>query len=342
MGVQPLNSKKVRKISLWNYLDAIKEVEYINASSIRIAIQKAKKLTSEDQKKEVPQDWKWDSDSHDLVEDLEQKLKVAISEEHRSNEAYLKTQIRESEKQKEERRSQNKEEEAKKKEEEATDEIHKRNIASESTVRNQWNLFFITHVDNLESILKKGILSPNNVDKLGIQPKEISNESIVDARKRIWFGRKNLVDYAHVYFNPKNAFLYQKLKEYTHTKIVIIELTCDVSDEGIYITNKNAAVEGFDPKIDAVSGLDYYEIIPKIQEDTLPIGRRWSKRKNWDSEADKSKLMAECLVPDKISPEHFESIHVYNSDMEEKIQSLLTEPKLKIKVDPFMFFDGGY
>ena len=63
MGVQPLNSKPGRKISLWNYLDAIKEVEYINASSIRIAIQKAKKLTSEDQKKALPQDWDWTSDS---------------------------------------------------------------------------------------------------------------------------------------------------------------------------------------------------------------------------------------------------------------------------------------
>ena len=336
-----------------DYLDAIKEPEYINSYSIKIAIQKAKKLTSEDQKKEVPQDWKWDSDSHDLVEDLEQKLKVAISEECRRNEAYLKAQIRESEKT-------NLQEEKQKKLEftldgikEVLDKAHKRNFAKKyhASVKNQWDLFFITHVDNLESILKKGILSPNNVDKLGIQPKKIGNESIVNARKHITIptvGGKNLVDYAHVYFNPKNAFLYSVLEEekkqlkklglYTHTKIVIIKLTCDVSDEGIYITNKNAAVDGFE----AFNGLDYYEIIPKIQEDTLPIGKRWSKRKNWDSEADKPKLQAECLVPDKIPPEHFESIHVYNSDMKEKIQPSLPEPKLKIIVDTKMFFDGGY
>jgi hypothetical protein len=152
---------------------------------------------------------------------------------------------------------------------------------------------------------------------------------------------KNLVDYAHVFFNPKNAFLYQKLKEYTHTKIVIIELTCNVSDTETCITNKNAAAEYFDPKIDAVSGLDYYKIIPSIEEDTLPIGRGWSRQPSYFSE-EKAKVMAECLVPDKIPPEHFESIHVYNSDMKEKIQPLLTEPKLKIIVDPFMFFDGGY
>ena len=133
----------------------------------------------------------------------------------------------------------------------------------------------------------------------------------------------------------------KKLGLYTHTKIVIIELTCNVSDMGIYITNKNAAAENFDPKIDAVSGLDYYKIIPSIEEDTLPIGRSWSRQPGWANES-KAKVMAECLVPDKIPPKHFESIHVYNSDMEEKIQSLLTEPKLKIIVDPFMFFGGGY
>ena len=345
MGVQPLNSKPGRKIpSLWNYLDAIKEVEYIHASSIRIAIQKAKKLTSEDQKKEVPQDWKWDSDSHDLVEDLEQKLKVAISEECRRNEAYLKAQIRESEKT-------NLQEEKQKKLEFTLDGIkeelvkaHKRNIAKEyyASVKNQWNLFFITHVGNLESILKKGILSPNNVDKLGIQPKEISNEKIVNTRKRIMVKGKNLVDYAHVFFNPKNAFLYQKLKEYTHTKIVIIELTCDVSDEGIYITNKNAAVDGFDTKIDAFSGLDYYKIIPSIEEDTLPIGRGWSRQPGWANPS-RAKVMAECLVPDKISPKHFESIHVSAHDVKAEIIPMLYElPDLEIKVDPFMFFGGGY
>ena len=341
---QRKKSKQERKISLKDYLDAIKGVDYINSYSIKIAIPKAKKLTSEDQKKEVPQDWKSDSDSHDLVEDLEQKLKVAISEERRRNEVDGKEQIRESEKQEEERRIKNEREIYLDKIKEMLEEARKRNIAKKyyGSVKHQWDLFFITHVGNLESILKKGILSPNNVDKLGIQPKEISNEDIVNTRKGIWFGRKNLADYAHVFFNPRNAFLFQKLKEYTHTKIVIIELTCDVSDVGIYITNKNAAVDGFDSKIDAVSGLDYYKIIPSIEEDTLPIGKRWSKRKNWDSEADKPKLQAECLVPDKISPEHFESIHVYNSDMKEKIQPLLTDTKLKIIVDPFMFFDGGY
>ena len=153
---------------------------------------------------------------------------------------------------------------------------------------------------------------------------------------------------SHTIFGPscsqKNAFLYSVLEEekklglYTHTKIVIIELTCNVSDTEIYITNKNAATDDFEE----FSGLDYHKVIPSIMEDTLPIGRSWSKQPNWTNDS-KAKVMAECLVPDKISPEHFESIHVYNSDMKGKIIPMLYElPDLEIIVDPFMFFDGGY
>ena len=111
-----------------------------------------------------------------------------------------------------------------------------------------------------------------------------------------------------------------------------------MSDTEIYITNKNVATEDFE----AFSGLDYYKIIPRIEEDTLPIGRSWSKQPNWANDS-KAKVMAECLVPDKIPPKHFESIHVYNSDMKKKIDTMLYElPDLEIIVDPSMFLGGGY
>ena len=303
-----------------------------------MAIPLAKKLTSEDQKKALPQDWNWTSDSHDLVEDLEQKLKVAIDEELRQRDEENKEKYEKYEKLLEERRKRKELKFYLDKTQEEIVKIRKRDIASEATVKKQWALFFITHVDNLESILKKGILSPNNADKLGIEIRKIGDESIVNTRKGKFVGGKNLADYAHVYFNPKNAMLYLKLKEHTHTKIVIIELACNVSDMETYITNKNAATDDFE----AFSGLDYYKIIPRIEEDTLPIGRSWSKSPGYFSE-ERAKVMAECLVPDKISPEHFESIHVYNSDMKEKIYSMLYElPDLEIIVDPSMFFGGGY
>jgi hypothetical protein len=53
--------------------------------------------------------------------------------------------------------------------------------------------------------------------------------------------------------------------------------------------------------------------------------------------------MAECLVQDKISRDHFKSIHVNSNDMIEKVRPFLAEtPELEIKVDQNMFFNGQY
>jgi len=43
--------------------------------------------------------------------------------------------------------------------------------------------FYITHIDNLQSILDKGILCHNKTEKEGYIIKEISNEEIMDRRK---------------------------------------------------------------------------------------------------------------------------------------------------------------
>ena len=205
-----MNSDQVR---LNDILDAIKEVDYIDPPRIRNAIFIAKKLTSEDQKKAVPQDWNWTSDSHDLVKDLECKLKVAISEDLRQREEENKEVFEKYQKLQEDRRKRNELKIILDNTQEEIVKIRKIKIASKATVKKQWALFFITHVDNLESILKKGILSPNNADNLGIEIRKIGDESIVNTRKGKFVGGKNLADFAHVFFNPKNAMLYSVLEE---------------------------------------------------------------------------------------------------------------------------------
>ena len=56
------------------------------------------------------------------------------------------------------------EEAAEKKKKEA-----EREAAIKSPVEKEWSLFFITHIDNLSSILERGILSPDLVKKLKIK-----------------------------------------------------------------------------------------------------------------------------------------------------------------------------
>ena len=130
-----MNSDQVR---LNDILDAIKEVDYIDPPRIRNAIFKAKKLTSEDQKKAVPQDWNWTSDSHDLVKDLECKLKVAISEDLRQREEKNKEVFEKYQKLQEDRRKPNELKFILDNTQEEIVKIRKIKIASKATVKKQW------------------------------------------------------------------------------------------------------------------------------------------------------------------------------------------------------------
>ena len=210
-----------------------------------------------------------------------------------------------------------------------------REVAIKSPVEKEWSLFFITHIDNLSSILERGILSPDLVKKLKIKYTPIYSEKIVGKREYKMACGKRLSEFAHVYFNPHNAMLRQVLYEHASRKIIVIKSTLNVSDDGICIADRNAAKDD----VGFMNSYNYYKIIPKIEKETLPIGRRWQSGKSWAVDDSKGKIMAECLVPDKIPPEHFKFIHVSAHDVKaEIIPKLYESPHLDIIVKPSMFF----
>ena len=238
------------------------------------------------------------------------------------------------------RKRQEPEEAAEKKKREAEREAE-REAAIKSPVEKEWSLFFITHIDNLSSILERGILSPDLVKKLKIKYTPIYSEKIVGKREYKMVcthgNGKRLSEFAHVYFNPRNAMLWQVLHDHPPRKIIVIESTLNVSNDGICIADRNAAKDD----VVFMDSYNYYKIIPKIEKETLPIGRRWQSGKSWAVDDSKGKIMAECLVPDKIPPEHFKFIHVYTHDVKaEIIPRLYEQPHLDIIVNPFMFFSG--
>lgn len=97
-------------------------------------------------------------------------------------------------------------------------------------------LYNITHIDNLHSILRKGILSHNRVNKLGLDCEKIWDSSVQKIResKRVPSGNK-LHDYANLYFNPRNAMM-SKLRN-LNNKICIIVVDSKIirSTWGCYI-----------------------------------------------------------------------------------------------------------
>ena len=241
----------------------------------------------------------------------------------------------------------------------AMEEIERRRkeSARKSPVKKIWDLFFITHIDNLHHVTKDGIVAPI------MRPadyKQIANREIAEYRNdNIVIDNRPAAEYAHVYFQPKNAMLISILenpKEQSNPKrfrldeIVIIRINIDLTEHELYMTDQNAVYvrnDGFIPSN------RYMEIIPGIEKMLKETG--WYGRPN-EKEL-KRKFMAECHILYKFPLNSLKAICIadersiknrgYNfaefyDNVKSRIsrESGLTELNIESKRD--LFFDGRY
>ena len=76
------------------------------------------------------------------------------------------------------------------------------------------NLYYITHIENVVSILERGILSHELVDKEKIRYKRIYAEEIVANRCKLTVeDGRSLWCFANLYFQARNPMLYRVLCE---------------------------------------------------------------------------------------------------------------------------------
>ncbi len=195
-------------------------------------------------------------------------------------------------------------------------------------------LYYITHVENLPSILRRGILSHARVKREGIAYTPIYDEGIVSWRqsRQVPNGR-SLWEYANLYFQARNPMLYRVLREKSTSEIAVLGVRKDVLRlPGIFVTTGNAA---------------------RMETEILgPRGwqQRWKEILDgvdieWWSEADGSKrrIMAEVLVPERVSPEMISAIYVADNNVVNQVRQMLQRevPGVNIPVvpEPHMFFE---
>ena len=123
-------------------------------------------------------------------------------------------------------------------------------------------LYFITYIDNLPSILKLGILSRNITIRKKINFKDVSEPGVQDRRagKKIPGTSKELHDYANLYFDAHNPMLSAQRSE--NNKICVLKINKDVLDlKGIIVTDMNAARDCRFMSLDeGLSSLDWDKI----------------------------------------------------------------------------------
>ena len=163
-------------------------------------------------------------------------------------------------------------------------------------------LYYITHKQNIESILENGILNFYDANKLNSSHIDISHPEVQSKREKVeeHYSRK-IHDYAPLYFNPKNPMSRLRWNDFKNA-LCFLQVSVSALAEGEFlISDGNAAsqVTKFYKSLDQLDLLPWDVINAKYWND-LDDGSR--------------KRCAEVLIYPKIKPEHIKSIFCFSID----------------------------
>lgn len=201
-------------------------------------------------------------------------------------------------------------------------------------------LYYITHIDNISSILKLGILSHNIIDKKNISifsflRHKVKYTTIYD--KGIMLNRKNrktpdnksLWEYANLYFQVRNPMLYRVVCEQSAENIAVLAIDFEIIKlPGVFVSIGNAASMASD----ILPAKEYWVVIKQLKD---VLNCEWWK----DEDGSKRKIMAECLVPEKIPPNYIKEIYVANDKTAQKIKQRIPN-EIPMIPEPKMFFNN--
>ncbi|MFH2069641.1 MAG: DarT ssDNA thymidine ADP-ribosyltransferase family protein [Elusimicrobiota bacterium] len=193
-------------------------------------------------------------------------------------------------------------------------------------------LYYITNVKNIPSILEKGILSHRNVLNEKIEYHAIYDENIISNREKcIVENQKTLWDYANLYFQPRNPMLYRVICNVSKVEdIVVLAIDHSIMSEfGVMISDGNAA--------------SYQSNITEVAVGLKDINSKTIRTEWWnDADGSKRRIMAECLVPEKIPPQYIISIYCASYSIKENLQNIVKQYNERINVIPElnMFFQS--
>ena len=139
--------------------------------------------------------------------------------------------------------------------------------------------------------------------------------------KKLWY-------YANLYFQPRNAMMYRLVHQTSSKDLVIVGIKTGVLDEpDVVITDGNAASDT----------TQFYA----TSEGLKNLERQWSIIQNdwWNnSDGSKRKMMAECLVPDRIKPGYIETVYVAHEKMIDAVQKIVSSQDITVSAEPDLFF----
>ena len=191
-------------------------------------------------------------------------------------------------------------------------------------------LYYITHIDNVPSILRMGIFCHERIETEHVEYTRIYDKDIVANRQGIYVpDGRSLWEFANLYFQPRNPMLYRVLNEKSPKEIAIISVQPNILDRlDIYISTGNAAHSSSE----ILPSGEGRKIIPQIIKDTLMV-EYWKA-----ADGSKRKIMAECLVPDMLPVDVIEAIYVESHEVKKRLEPLILSSGIPVIPEPHMYF----
>ena len=163
-------------------------------------------------------------------------------------------------------------------------------------------LHFITYIENVPSIRKRGILSHNESRNINFH--DISESGVQErrAKKKIPGTNKSLHDYANLYFDAHNPMLSARRSK--NDEICVLRIKNIVLNiDGVIITDKNAARECWFKTVD--------EGLPLLNKDEI-YATFWTDNNPIKEYKHAGIKCAEVLVPDCVHSDYIIGAYVDN------------------------------
>lgn len=186
-------------------------------------------------------------------------------------------------------------------------------------------LYYITPIENVPSIMKYGILSHNLSKRL--HHRSVAMPEIQTIRKDKHIPNAGMLhDYANLYFDAHNPML-SKTRS-INSEICILRINHEILDlPGIIIADKNAASDyvGFFNVTDGLASLNKDELFAQfwLHADRIEYFRHSAIK------------CAEVLVPNKVDPKYILGVLVANQTALAAFNKLKIELTVEIKSDIF-------
>lgn len=189
-------------------------------------------------------------------------------------------------------------------------------------------LYFITDIVNVPSMLLHGILSHNMIAKKRIKHSSVANVNVQDRRmNKVIPGGKKLHDYANLYINARNPMLYVLLPR--QRDLCVLRISTDVLQcNGAIVSDENAARgwARFEPWPDGLNMIEKEDIF----------------RERWDVDGffERKRLMgimcAEVLLPDKVESRYIQGAYVSDQEAFDRLVGLC--PGFSVTINKTLFF----